>query len=299
MEAQGSARQRGTVERLRRAAKRLLAPVRRLRHMEPGAAFDLWAATYDGQVTNPLLLLDDELTGRLLSGASLAGKVVVDVGCGSGRHWPALLAQRPARLVGYDASDGMLACLRAKYPGAELHRVTDHRLRETPDASCDLVISTLTFGYIADAEGALREWARVLRPGGEVVLTDLHPDVATPESRSFKSSDRTVFIRHQARSLRLITEAAGRAGLVVTRAEDGRVGDAVKRAYEAANALALYQRQEGTALMFGMRFGKAPTLETILPTAPLTPGAAATPASSSSRPTRPPPGAAARARSGS
>lgn len=305
MEAHGSARLGGTVARLRRAAKRLLAPVRRLRQMAPAAAFDLWSATYDGQVTNPLLLLDDELTGRLLAGASLAGKVVVDVGCGSGRHWPTLLAQGPAGLVGYDASNGMLGCLRAKYPGANLHRVTDHRLRGTADASCDLVISTLTFGYIADAEGALREWARVLRPGGEVVLTDLHPDVATPQSRSFRSNDRTVFIRHHARSLRLITEAAARVGLVVTRTEDGRVGEAVKSAYEAADALELYRWQEGTALMFGMRLAKAPTLETILPAAPpsppapLPPAAAEPPASSSTRPTRPPPAAAARARSGS
>lgn len=246
----------GTIEQLRRAARHLLAAVRRLHRMDPGAAFDLWSSTYDNQVTNPLLLLDDELTEDLLAGTSLEGRVVVDVGCGSGRHWPKLLAHRPARLVGYDASAGMLARLRAKYPGATVHRVTDHRLRDTPDGSCDLVISTLTFGYIADAEGALREWARVLAPSGEVVVTDLHPDVATPESRSFRSDDRTVFIRHHSRSLRLIGEAAARAGLEVRRTKNGLVGETVKRAYKAANAMALYQQQEGTALMFGMHLAK-------------------------------------------
>src|SRR4051794_1813306 len=106
--------------------------------MTPAEAFDLWSPTYDEQTTNPLVLLDDELSDRLLAAVSLENRVIVDVGCGSGRHWPKLLDRHPARLIGYDASAGMLARLRAKYPHAELHRVTDYRLQEMPDESCDL-----------------------------------------------------------------------------------------------------------------------------------------------------------------
>ena len=241
-----------TLQRIKRVARRFLGPLRGWSRLAPAEAFDLWSATYDDQVANPLLLLDDELIDRLLANVSLEGKVIVDVGCGSGRHWPKLLARRPARLIGYDVSEGMLARLRARYPDADLHRVTDHRLRETPDASCDLVISTLTFGYIADAEGALREWARVLKLSGDVVLTDLHPDAATPNSRSFRRGDRTIVIRHETRPLPFITAAAVRSGFAVRQIENGLVGESTRPAYEAANALALYREQEGAALMFGM-----------------------------------------------
>jgi SAM-dependent methyltransferase len=241
---------------IKRGVRRLLAPVRARMRMAPAKAFDLWSTTYDEQIINPFLLIDDDLVARLLADIPLEGKVVVDVGCGSGRLWPRLLAARPSHLIGYDASAGMLERLRAKHPDAELHRVTGHLLPGTQDESCDLVISTLTFGYIADAEGAFREWARVLKPAGHVVLTDIHPDAATRDSRCFKHGDRIFAIQHHIRSLTSLAAAATRGGLSVTRTEDGLVGEAAKPAYEAADALAHYGRQQGTALMFGMRLVK-------------------------------------------
>jgi ubiquinone/menaquinone biosynthesis C-methylase UbiE len=224
--------------------------------MAPAQAFDLWSVTYDEQVDNPLLLIDDDLVERLLANVPLEGMVIVDVGCGSGRLWPRLRAARAKHLIGYDASAGMLERLRAKYPDAELHRVTSHVLGDTPDQSCDLVISTLTFGYIADAEGAFREWARVLKPAGHVVLTDFHPDFATPYSRAFRHGDRAIAIRHQARSLTSLAAAAARTGLSVKRIENGLVGESARPAYEAADALALYRRHQGSALMYGMHLVK-------------------------------------------
>lgn len=225
--------------------------------MEPAKAFDLWSVTYDEQGTNPLFLIDDNLVDRLLTDMQLAGMVIVDVGCGSGRLWPRLFAAHPKHLIGYDASARMLERLRARYPDAELHRVTSHLLHDTKDQSCDLVISTLTFGYIADAEGAFREWARVLRPAGHVVLTDFHPDVATPSSRTFRHGQRTIAIRHQARPLPFLVAAAGNSGLVVRRIEKGLVGEFARPAYDAAGALPLYQAQQGSTLMFGMHLMKA------------------------------------------
>jgi ubiquinone/menaquinone biosynthesis C-methylase UbiE len=220
--------------------------------MPAAEAFDLWSATYDDQVDNPLFPLDDDLTERLLRNVRLEGKVIVDVGCGSGRGWPRLLAGRPERLIGYDASAGMLTRLKSKFPTAEAHHVVDHRLRSTPDRSCDLLISTLTLGYIADVEGAFREWERVLKPGGDIILTDLHPDVATPEARSFQQNNRTIAIRHLSRSLPSIIAAAKRSGLEVARTEYSVVGEPVRPASEGGNALAPYPEREGTAVLFGM-----------------------------------------------
>jgi ubiquinone/menaquinone biosynthesis C-methylase UbiE len=245
---------------IKQLARRLLAPLRAWARMSPAEAFDLWSATYDDQVDNPLFPLDDELTEHLLANVPLEGKVIVDVGCGSGRRWPRLLSDRPERLIGYDASAGMLGRLRSKFPSAEAHRVTDHRLRSTPDRSCDLLISTLTLGYIADVEGAFEEWERVLKPGGDVILTDLHPDAATSEARSFRQNNRTIAIRHLSRSLPSITAAAKRSGLEAVRTEYVLVDQSGKAAYEAANPLAPKRAHEGSAVMFGMRLVRSARL---------------------------------------
>ena len=48
--------------------------------------------------------------------------------------------------------------------------------------SCDCIISTLTIAHIQNAEEAITEWNRVLKPGGQMIITDYHP-VGTGERR--------------------------------------------------------------------------------------------------------------------
>src|SRR5579859_8007718 len=85
---------------------------------DPASAYDMWSSTYDADGQNILVRLDESLFPRLLGGVQIRGKSVVDVGCGTGRHWSKLLAQEPAELIGYDVSPGMLEQLRRKIPGA-------------------------------------------------------------------------------------------------------------------------------------------------------------------------------------
>src|SRR4051812_25648116 len=98
--------------RLARALRRLVPTGRR----DAASAYDLWAATYDAEGDNLLVLLDEGLFEGLLRRVEVRGKRVVDVGCGTGRHWAKIAAGGPAELVGYDVSPGMLARLRRKHP---------------------------------------------------------------------------------------------------------------------------------------------------------------------------------------
>jgi malonyl-CoA O-methyltransferase len=93
----------------------------------------------------------------------------VDVGCGTGR-WTA-----PLGAIGIDASAAMLAIAAGK-PG--LHgRLAVAEATALPIASdcCDLVLCTLTLGHVRDAASAMREFERILQPGGTLILTDFHP----------------------------------------------------------------------------------------------------------------------------
>jgi ubiquinone/menaquinone biosynthesis C-methylase UbiE len=95
---------------------------------------------------------------------------VLDVGCGTG----ALLRLVPdrfpgARRAGIDPSAAMI--VHADGAGAELVEACAEWI-PFPDRTFDLVLSTLSFHHWLDQAQGLREIARVLAPGGLLVLAD-------------------------------------------------------------------------------------------------------------------------------
>ena len=134
-----------------------------------------WAPWYDGD-GNPLIALEGPEVRRRLG--PLAGRTALDLGCGTGRH-ALMMAAEGARVLGLDASVEMLAIARRKpvpAPGAVLW--ARHALPgplPMADGAVDLVVMGLVAEHLADLPAALRESARVLRPGGRCVLSALHP----------------------------------------------------------------------------------------------------------------------------
>src|ERR1700760_1225076 len=120
--------------------RQYIRPSRR-KESEPAAAYDIWALNYDNQPDNLMLALDREVGGHLFDSVEMKNRTIADIGCGTGRHWKNILDRHPARLLGYDVSEGMLSILRQKHPGVETYILEDNRLRGLPDNTCDLVIS--------------------------------------------------------------------------------------------------------------------------------------------------------------
>jgi ArsR family transcriptional regulator len=71
----------------------------------------------------------------------------------------------------------MLAVARARLAGFANVRVVEGRVEELPlpDASLDLALVVHLLHHVADPSAALAEVARVLRPGGRVVIADVLP----------------------------------------------------------------------------------------------------------------------------
>jgi ubiquinone/menaquinone biosynthesis C-methylase UbiE len=231
---------------------------RRQKTTEPGAAYNLWAAGYDNQPGNLMLDLDEAITGDFLSGKDLAAKVIVDIGCGTGRHWNKIFSKKPGRLVGYDVSSGMLAKLKQKFPAAETFLLKGNQLAGMPDHSCDLVISTLTIAHIEKIENAVEEWNRVLKPGGEMFLTDYHPEaLAKGGRRTFKHQNKLIAVRNYIHPIEKIKRIAGQLGLVENRFTEKIIDDSVKGYYENQEALAIFEKFRGVPIIYGIHLKKA------------------------------------------
>ena len=97
------------------------------------------------------------------------GTRVLDVGCGSGLTL-VLAARRGATPSGLDISPGLLGIARERLPQAEL-REGDMESLPFGDAAFDAVVGVNAFQFAGDPRRALREAARVTRPGGRVVAS--------------------------------------------------------------------------------------------------------------------------------
>ena len=106
-----------------------------------------------------------------------AGRVV-DVGCGTG-FLAAGLAPLAARVIGVDDSAGMLEVAGENLRALGLANVELRRGQVTSlpvgDAEADATVANMVLHHAPDPQAMVREMARVTRPGGRVVITDMEP----------------------------------------------------------------------------------------------------------------------------
>jgi len=129
-----------------------------------------WAGTYD-VLPNPLIRVEEPAVRRFLG--DVAPGRALDAACGTGRH-AAFLAARGHRVMGVDTSPAMLAHARIRVPEAAL-AVGCLVALPIPSASIDLAVCALALMHLPELRPAVAELARIVRPGGRIVLSDLHP----------------------------------------------------------------------------------------------------------------------------
>ena len=132
-------------------------------------AYDRWAPIYDlvfggvfGKGRHAAIVATNKIGGRVL-----------EVGVGTGISLPQYAPN--LRIFGTDISEGMLRKARERVASFRLKNVEglavmDAEKLEFPDDSFDVVMAQYVVTAVPNPEAAMDEFARVLRPGGEIIL---------------------------------------------------------------------------------------------------------------------------------
>jgi malonyl-CoA O-methyltransferase len=208
-----------------------------------------WAEVYDTE-DNPLVRLEGRYLPALLGDVS--GLTVADVGCGTGRH-ALRLAAAGAGVTAVDFTEAMLERARAK-PGAEAVHFLCHDLAEPlplETGAFDRVLCCLVVDHIAGLESLFREFRRLCRPDGFIVVSTVHPAMLLlgVQARFIDpASGRRVSPRSYRHQVADYIMAAVRAGLMI----DHLGEHAVDAALAAQSVRA--RKYLGWPLLFLMRF---------------------------------------------
>ncbi|MBV4459098.1 class I SAM-dependent methyltransferase [Pseudomonas sp. COR58] len=147
-----------------------------------------WQALLASVAQTDFSCLDDTLRA-LLEQVGVEGKDVVQLGCNNGRESLSLFALGARRVTGVDQSAAFLEqarVLNARSPfDAQFIEADIHRLPAELDGRFDVALITIgVLNWMPDIGVFLRHVARVLRPGGHLVIYETHPflEMLDPEA---------------------------------------------------------------------------------------------------------------------
>lgn len=177
-------------------------------------AYARWAPLYDA-ICGPIFE-----TGRHAAAAEArrVGGRILEVGVGTGLSFPDYDAT--TEVTGIDVSEPMVAKARRRlasgqYPHVKAVKVMDAHALAFPDAAFDCVVAQFVITLVADPECVLTECARVVRPGGEIILVNhLYSERGIPAAveRWCARPSRQLGLRPEFPFSRLVAWARGHGG---------------------------------------------------------------------------------------
>jgi SAM-dependent methyltransferase len=194
--------------------------------------YDSFAEAYAASNETSLINAYYERPAMLALAGDVAGRRILDAGCGSGPLFAAL-RDRGAAVTGIDKSAGMLEQARRRLgDDADLQVAELGSPLPFPDDTFDDVTASLVLHYLEDWGPALAELRRVLKPGGRLIVSVDHPFVTTLAHREagrepdyfatynwldeWTVDGQTALLSFWARPLHAMTDAFTAAGFRIT-----------------------------------------------------------------------------------
>ncbi len=148
----------------------LRSALNRPKELAPLEAYALWADSYSPEPTNEFMRIEQSAMLEILP--ELRHKTILDLACGSGRYTRIVQGAGAAHTFGVDFSPPML-----KKALQVTDKLVQADIRHIPLASdhFDGVICALALGHVEELKTAIKETSRVLKRGGWLLYSDIHP----------------------------------------------------------------------------------------------------------------------------
>jgi malonyl-CoA O-methyltransferase len=172
-------------------------------------AYAKWAQHYPPTPHN--LLMEIEQQSMLSLMPTLHDKRVLDLASGTGRYGLIAQSQGAELVMGVDNSYEMIA--RSSILNSLVGSMAQIPLA---NASVDVVLCGLAVGHYANLEVILHEISRVLKIGGQAIISDFHPFQYLSGARRTFISENTVYeVEHYPHLYQTLHNASGSAGLSI------------------------------------------------------------------------------------
>jgi ubiquinone/menaquinone biosynthesis C-methylase UbiE len=159
------------------------------------ATYNAWSETYD-ETLNPLIAVE-EITVRSLF-RTMEFNRVLDAATGTGRY-AIYLAEQGKQVSAMDDNENMLAVTKSKALARGLSiefRQENISLLSFEDSSFDLAICALALSHVKELNLPCQELVRVLKHGGHLIISDLHPEIQAtmgPEHKELIEGEERFF----------------------------------------------------------------------------------------------------------
>lgn len=158
------------IHRLTETPKNALSSTSKVKVYSVSAGYKAWAATYDN-IPNLLIEVEEPVVKSLLRKFS-PGRAL-DAACGTGRY-SEFLHTLGHEVTGVDFSPAMLRHAKTRNRKIKFIK-SDLRALPLNNDNFDLVICALVLTHFSDINQILTELFRVVRSGGHIIISDIHP----------------------------------------------------------------------------------------------------------------------------
>lgn len=195
--------------------------------------YERWAPNYD-QSPNPLVAREKRYLDLLLP--QLQGKRILDLACGTGRWLERALEGGAEFAAGVDCSNAMLRIAAGKCSvQGKLAQADCMRLPFRPSVF-DFAICSFAVGHMQDLRTMARELASVMKPGGEIFASDVHPEAYARGWRTgFRDVHRALQIQVFPRTAEEIIQAFYSGGFECLTYTSLCLGEPERRVFISAN----------------------------------------------------------------
>ena len=143
--------------------------------MRNNMIYDMWSDVYSNTPINPLMESEQAIISKKIFKLT-QNKDVIDAACGCGRISKMCLDNGANKVYAFDVSSKMVAKCHILNKSPRLTVAHGNLLAVSlSDETYDVYISSLAIGHVDSLFSVLTEAKRVIKPGGDILISDYHP----------------------------------------------------------------------------------------------------------------------------